>query len=151
LRTWLRDPQRITMASQPVAWALGTALLPLTFNAKNLLPWAGPALPLMAVAATYNLYGHDGTALWLTQMTGSERQDIRGRQWAYLLLFGPLTIAVSIAFTVWSGYTWAWPWIAALVPALLGGGIGIMAYASVAALVPGPDAHKRPDNPLEGA
>ncbi|WP_377267779.1 hypothetical protein [Peterkaempfera sp. SMS 1(5)a] len=151
LRTWLRDPQRITTATVPVAWALGTALLPLTFGAKLLLPWAGPALPLMAVASAYNLYSQDGTALWLTLMTGSQRADIRGRQWAGLLVFGPLTVAVSIAFTAWSGCTWAWPWVAALVPALLGGGIGIMSYASVAALVPGPDAHKRPDNPLDRA
>ena len=35
--------------------------------------------------------------------------------------------------------------------ALLGGSVGIMSYASVTALVPGPDAHKRPDNPLDRA
>ena len=151
LRTWLRDPQRITTGTVPIAWALGTALLPLTFDAKILLPWAGPSLPLMAVASAYNLYSQDGTALWLTLMTGSQRADIRGRQWAYLALFGPLTVAVSVVFTIWGGYTWAWPWVAALVPSLLGGGIGLMSYASVAALVPGPDAHKRPDNPLDRA
>jgi ABC-2 type transport system permease protein len=151
LRTWTRDPLRITTATVPLAWTLGTALLPLTFATKLLLPWAGPALPLMAVASAYNLYSQDGTALWLTLMTGSQRADVRGRQWAWLLLFGPITVAVSIAFTIWSGYAWAWPWVAALVPALLGGGVGLMSYASVAALVPGPDAHKRPDNPLERA
>lgn len=151
LRTWWRDPQRVTMATVPVAWALGTALLPLTFDTRILLPWAGPALPLMAVAGAYNIYAPDGTALWLTLMTGRERADIRGRQWAHLAIFGPLTVAVSVGFTAWSGYTWAWPWVAAFVPALLGGGIGLMSYASVTALVPGPDAHKRPDNPLDRA
>ena len=115
LRTWLRDPQRITTATVAVVWALGSGLLPLTFDTRLLLPWAGPALPLMAVASAYNLYSQDGTALWLTLMTGSQRADIRGRQWAYLLLFGPLTVAVSVAFTAWSGYTWAWPWVAAVV------------------------------------
>jgi ABC-2 type transport system permease protein len=151
LRTWLRDPQRITMATVPVAWALGTALLPLTFHTKSLLPWAGPALPVMAVASAYNLYSLDGTGLWFTLTTGTQRADIRGRQWAFLLLFGPLTVAVSLAFTAYSGYSWAWPWVAALVPALLGGGLGLMSFASVTALVPGPDAHKRPDNPLDRA
>lgn len=151
LRTWVRDPQRITMAVTPVAWALGTVLLPLTFGTKALLPWAGPVLPVMAVTSAYNLYSQDGTGLWLTLATGSQRADIRGRQWAYLLLFGPLTVAVSIAFTAYSGYSWAWPWIVALVPALLGGSVGLMAHTSVTALVPGPDAHKRPDNPLERA
>jgi ABC-2 type transport system permease protein len=54
-------------------------------------------------------------------------------------------------FTTVSGYSWTWPWVAALVPALLGGGIGLMSYASVTALVPGPDAHKRPESPLDRA
>ncbi|NGO70082.1 hypothetical protein [Streptomyces boncukensis] len=151
LRTWLRDPQRVTMAVTAVAWALGTALLPLTFAAKGLLPWAGPALPVMAAVCAYNLYSQDGTSLWLTLTTGSQRADVRGRQWAFVLIFGPITTAVSIAFTAYSGYSWAWPWVAALAPALLGGSVGLMAYASVTALVPGPDAHKRPDNPLERA
>ncbi|MER5895367.1 hypothetical protein [Streptomyces sp. NPDC001876] len=151
LRTWLRDPQRVTMAVTPVAWALGTALLPLTFHTGALLPWAGPALPVMLVATAYNLYSQDGTGLWLTLTTGSQRADVRGRQWACLLLFGPLTVVVTVVFTALSGYSWAWPWVAALVPALLGGGIGMMAYASVTALVPGPDAHRRPDSPLDRA
>lgn len=151
LRTWLRDPQRVTTAVTAVVWALGTALLPLTFGATELLPWAGPALPLMALVTAFNLYSQDGTSLWLTLTTGSERADIRGRQWAYLLVFGPLTLAVSLACTAYSGYTWTWPWVAALVPAMLGGSVGLMSYASVTALTPGPDAHKRPGNPLERA
>lgn len=77
LRTWLRDPQRVTMAVTPVAWALGTALLPLTFHTGALLPWAGPALPVMLVATAYNLYSQDGTGLWLTLTTGSQRADVR--------------------------------------------------------------------------
>ncbi|MCX4792608.1 MULTISPECIES: hypothetical protein [unclassified Streptomyces] len=151
LRTWLRDPQRVTMAVTPLAWALGTALLPLTFDTGLLLPWAGPALPVMVVATAYNLYSQDGTSLWLTLTTGSQRADVRGRQWACLLLFGPLTVAVTVVCTAASGYSWTWPWVAALVPALLGGGIGLTSYASVTALVPGPDAHKRPDSPLDRA
>lgn len=151
LWTWLRDPQRVTTAVSAVVWALGTALLPLTFGTKALLPWAGPALPLMALVCAFNLHSQDGTSLWLTLTTGSERADIRGRQLAYLLVFGPLTLAVSIALTAYSGNTWSWAWVAALVPAMLGGTVGLMAYASVTALTPGPDAHKRPGNPLERA
>jgi hypothetical protein len=51
--------------------------------------------------------------------------------------------------TIWSGQTWTWPWVLALTPAMLGGGAGLGALISVVALAPGPDAHKRPDNPLE--
>ncbi|MEH1125608.1 hypothetical protein [Micromonospora sp. CPCC 206061] len=151
LRTWWRDPARIQMLAIVLGWALGTALLPLTLDWNATLPWAGPAMALMAATVACNLYGEDGTALWLTLQTGTERQDVRGRQWAYLLVFGPLTVAVTVGFTLYSGYTWAWPWLLALVPALLGGGVGLAVFTSVVALAPGPDAHKRPDNPLEQA
>lgn len=151
LRTWWRDPLRITTAAVPIFWALGTVLLPLTFDARLLLPWAGPALALFAITSACNLYSQDGTALWQTLTIGSQRADVRGRQWAYLIVFAPLTLVLSIGFTWWSGYTWAWPWVAALVPALLGGGAGLIVYSSVFGMVPGPDAHRRPSNPLERA
>ncbi|MEU8076332.1 hypothetical protein AB0B31_12885 [Catellatospora citrea] len=149
LRTWWRDPLRTQTVFVPLAWALGTTLLPLTFGEKLLLPWAAPALAVMAGASAVNLYGQDGTALWLTLLTGSERADVRGRQLAYLLVFGPVTVVVAVVCTAWSGLAWAWPWVLALVPALLGGGAGLAALMSVVALAPGPDAHKRPENPLE--
>ncbi|MFJ8581108.1 hypothetical protein [Micromonospora sp. NPDC093277] len=151
LRTWWRDPLRTTTATVPIVWALLTALLPLTFDAKALLPWAGPAVAVFAITSACNLYSQDGTALWQTITTGTQHADVRGRQWAYLAVFGPISIALSVGFTIWSGYTWAWPWVAATVPALLGGGAGLIIYASVAGMVPGPDAHKRPVNPLERA
>ncbi len=149
LRTWWRDPLRTQTVFMPLVWGLGTALLPLTFDSKLLLPWAAPAVAVMAAASACNLYGQDGTALWMTLLTGTERQDVRGRQWAYLLIFGPITVVVAVVFTWWSGLAWAWPWVLALVPAMLGGGVGLLALVSVMALAPGPDAHKRPDNPLE--
>lgn len=149
LRTWWRDPLRTQTVSVPLVWALGTALLPLTFGEVLLLPWAAPALAVMAGAAAANLYGQDGTALWMTLLTGSEREDLRGRQIAYLIVFAPIALVVAVAFTLWSGLHWAWPWVLALTPAMLGGAAGLGALISVVALAPGPDAHKRPDNPLE--
>ncbi|WP_422745133.1 hypothetical protein ACN27B_12875 [Micromonospora sp. WMMD754] len=151
LRTWWRDPLRTTTAVVPIVWALGTALLPLTFDARLLLPWAGPALALFAITSACNLYSQDGTALWQTLTIGSQRADVRGRQWAYLIVFTPPAIVLSITLTWWSGSTWTWPWVAAAVPALLGGGAGLIVHSSVYGLVPGPDAHKRPTNPLERA
>jgi ABC-2 type transport system permease protein len=151
LRTWWRDPARTRMLAIVLGWAMGTALLPLTLGWTAVLPWAGPGIALMAATVACNLYAEDGTALWLTLQTSTEKEDLRGRQWAYLLVFGSLTVAVTVGFTLWSGYTWAWPWLLALVPALLGGGVGLAGYASVVALAPGPDAHKRPNNPLEQA
>ncbi|SCG77567.1 hypothetical protein [Micromonospora humi] len=151
LRTWWRDPLRTTTAVVPIVWALGTVLLPLTFDARLLLPWAGPAVALFAITSACNLYSQDGTALWQTMTTGTQRADVRGRQVAYLIVFAPAAIALSIGFVWWSGMTWTWPWVAAAVPALLGGGAGLIVYSSVFGMVPGPDAHKRPSNPLERA
>ncbi len=151
LRTWSRDPVRVQAACIPVAWALGTALLPLTFHVKLLVPWAAPGVALMAAAAAANLYGQDGTALWLTLVTGRERADLWARLWCYLIVFLPITAATGAVTIAWSGLTWAVPWVLALTPALLGGGAGLVVLTSVTMLTPGPDAHKRPDNPLEHA
>ena len=39
----------------------------------------------MGAVTASNLYGQDGTALWLTLLApGSERADVRGRQLAWL-------------------------------------------------------------------
>ena len=150
LRTWWRDPLRTQTICVALAWALGTVLLPLTFGAKVLLPWAGPAVALAGACCCANLYGQDGTALWLALVIPqAERHDVRGRQWAFLLVFGPVAIITAVVVTAVSGLTWGWPWALALTPALLGGSSGLLAVIWVAALVPGPDAHRRPDNPMD--
>jgi ABC-2 type transport system permease protein len=77
LRTWRRDPARIMVISSPIAYGLITALLPLTFDVTLLQPWAGPMIALMAATFASNLYAYDGTALWLTLQTGTEREDVR--------------------------------------------------------------------------
>lgn len=150
LRAWWRDPVRWDLFSVAPAWALITSVLPLAFGETALLPWAAPATALMAAAVFANSYGRDGTALWMTLLTpGAERQDVRGRQWAWLTVFAPTTILMTLVLTALSGQNWAWPWVLALVPALLGGGAGLMAWVSVTQLVPGPDPHRNRDNPLE--
>jgi hypothetical protein len=77
LRTWWRDPLRVQTIAVSLPWALGTCLLPLTFGSKVLLRWAGPAMALTALTSSVNLYGQDGTALWLTLVIpGAERNDV---------------------------------------------------------------------------
>ncbi|HUB42925.1 MAG TPA: hypothetical protein VMA72_29060 [Streptosporangiaceae bacterium] len=152
LRTWWRDPLRVQAIAVALPWALGTCLLPLTFGSKALLPWAGPAMALTAAVSAVNLYGLDGTALWLTLVIpDAERNDVRGRQRAFLLLFGPVVTGAAIALTALAGAAWTWPRVLALTPALIGGGIGMLAWVSVVALVPGRDPHRRSDNPTENA
>lgn len=110
LRTWWRDPLRVQTIAVSLPWALGTCLLPLTFGSKVLLPWAGPAMALTAVTSSVNLYGQDGTALWLTLVIpGAERNDVHGRQRAFLFLFGPVVTVAAVALTVLAGPAWTWP------------------------------------------
>ncbi len=150
LRTWWRDPLRVQSAVVGLAWALGTCLLPLTVGSQVLLPWAAPAIALASAVSVVNLYGLDGTALWLTLLIpGAERNDVRGRQRAFLFLLGP--VVTVTALTALAGPGWTWPWVLALTPALLGGQIGLLAWISIVALVPGQDPHRRPDNPMDNA
>lgn len=151
LRTWWRDPARSAALSGPVAWGVLTAVLPLTFGAAELLPWAGVLIAVLAATWMANMYAFDGTALWLTLQTGTERADVRARQWAYLIVYGSIALLVTIGFTAWSGLDWAWPWSLTAVIAVLGGGAGLVTYASVAMTQPGPDAQERAENPAEGS
>ena len=155
LRTWWRDPARtVTLVLAP-AWALMTCLLPLTLHSITsystaLLPWTAAGIVLMAASASANLYGQDGTALWLTLLIpGAERHDVRGRQWAWLAVFAPGTLAAAVILTALSGQAWTWPWVCALLPALPGGAIGLWVWAAVVALAPGPDPQRGGDSLLD--
>ncbi|MFI6907066.1 hypothetical protein ACIBKY_37810 [Nonomuraea sp. NPDC050394] len=149
LRAWWRDLVRIQLLATAFSYAIVTPLLLLTIGAWAMVPFTGLIAIVMAAASSANLYGADGTALWLTLMTpGAERADVRGRQLAWLLIVGPAAVLLSLTGTLVSGQTWAWPWVLGLLPALLGGGAGVIVLLAVTSLVPGTDPHKRGGNPL---
>lgn len=68
--------------------------------------------------------------------TGAERIDVRGRQLAWLIAIGPVAILTTIIFTFSSGLTFVYPWVFAVVPALLGGAVGLIVLFSVVNLIP---------------
>ncbi len=149
LRSWTRDLLYGHRAVFAVAYGLFFCMMPLAIGMKSMLPWAGPAAVVMAGSMAANLYGSDGTAFWTTLMTpGSSRADVRARQRAFLLVFGPLTLLITVLLTWWSGDTRAWPLVLSVLPALLGGAAGLVVACSVYAAVPTTDAHKRSGNPL---
>jgi ABC-2 type transport system permease protein len=132
-----------------ISYGLFFCLMPLAVGWKAMLPWAGAAAVIMAGAMSSNLYGSDGTALWTTLMTpGSARPDVRARQRAFLLVFGPPALVITLLLTWWSGSSSAWPLVLSVLPALLGGAAGLIVACSVYAAVPTTDAHKRSGNPL---
>ena len=114
------------------------------FDFPAALPWVGLAAALIVSMGAANLYGDDGTGLWLTRMVpGVERADVRGRQAAWLLVVAPAALALTAALTVLGGQGWAWPWLLAVLPAVLGGTAGLMMVVSVARPVRQKDPHRR--------
>ncbi|TCN39638.1 ABC-2 type transport system permease protein [Kribbella orskensis] len=148
LRTWARDLLYGHRAVFAIAYGLFFCMMPLAVGWKGMLPWAGAAAVVMGGAMFSNLYGADGTAFWSTLMTPRSAQlDIRARQRAFLLVFGPPVLVITLLLTWWS-QAGAWPLVLGILPALLGGAAGLIVLASVYAAVPTTDAHKRSGNPL---
>ncbi|MFE6223156.1 hypothetical protein [Streptomyces sp. NPDC057854] len=150
LRTWWRDPMRTQSIVLGPAFAVITALFPLVFGFTAAFPFTGAAGALMAAATCANLYGQDGTALWLTlTVPGKEKADVRARQLAWLIVFGPLTLLLTGAGVLLHGDPGLLPWALAATVAALGGGSGLLIWASVAFLVPGPDPHRSKNAPMD--
>jgi ABC-2 type transport system permease protein len=139
LRLWGRDPIRLTCLL--IAVIVGTAVcaVPLaTARTTILLPFAGLLTTVIAGACACNLYGSDGTSLWLTVLTpASSRPDARGRQLTWLILVAPYTVALTAILTAVSGQLWAWPWVLSAVPpalVLLAGQLAQLAWLRWAAV-----------------
>ena len=66
----------------------------------------------------------------------ASRADVRGRQAAWLIVVAPYTVAVTIAFTMLSGHHAAWPWVLAVLPAVLGGAAGLAPFSSLISVQP---------------
>jgi ABC-2 type transport system permease protein len=149
LRNWLRDPMRMHYLYFSLLYALLFCLLPLAVGILIFLPWTAALFIVMAAMIT-NFYGTDGSALWLTLVTpGAERSDVRGRQGAWGLLVAPTPPVLTIVLTTVSGQSWAWPWVLAMTPALLGGAAGLVLLISVFYLVPRTEPHLRSNNTLQ--
>ncbi|NAS20589.1 hypothetical protein GT755_02690 [Herbidospora sp. NEAU-GS84] len=149
-RTWSRDLMRTHLLWFAVFFGLLYTLVPLIIGWYGMLPWAGVLVVVMAAATSANLFGLDGTSLWLNLVNpGTERAEVRGRQLAWLLRVAPIAIVFTVAGTIVGGEGWTWPWTLSILAAVLGGGAGLIALVSVAMLVPVTEPSKRSGNPLE--
>ncbi|MEU4119099.1 hypothetical protein AB0F71_31975 [Kitasatospora sp. NPDC028055] len=149
LRLWVRDPRRARFLRIALWTGLFTGLLPVLGGFPTVLPWMGVVVALYAGALGSSLYGLDAGALWLTLVApGAERIDVRARQSAWLLLVGPAALLLTVGGTVAAPNGWAWPWLLAALPAVLGAGAGLVPLMSLLGPAPFPD---RPGgNPLDG-
>jgi ABC-2 type transport system permease protein len=143
LRTWTRSPLRVQNLVMPPVFAILSCLVPLAFGSSAFLPFIGALTALMAAGTSANLYGQDGTALWQTLLVpGAEANDVRGRQFAWITLFGPMSVLLAVVGTLASGHLSLWPWASAATVGVLGAGAGLVPLMGITQLAPGPDPHR---------
>jgi ABC-2 type transport system permease protein len=138
LRLWIRDPTRAGFLLIALVVGVGACLVPLiSQGAELLLPFAGLGTIVIAAAVAGNSYGFDGPAFGIVLTTPRvEAADIRGRQLAWLILIGPYSVLLSIAGLLIAGTADEWAWILGLLPAALGGAVGVSILVSVVAPEP---------------
>src|SRR5690625_1978694 len=137
LRPTVRDLHRALLLAYAVFFGLSVTMVPLLVGDRTYLAATGVTIALLATTGSAQVYGNDGTALWLNVMApGTERTDVRGRQLAWLLLVPPLTTVLTAVGVAVSGADWVAPWAWSLLPAALGGGVGVIVLVSTFALVP---------------
>jgi ABC-2 type transport system permease protein len=155
VRTWWRDARRRLALASTVIVGIVLAVVPSFANGGHQPGVAGGAVPFLAIFVAVfaclqagNLYGYDGSALWLTLVTpGAERVDVRGRQLAWLLIVAPFAALLAIALPAAAGKAFAYPWVLGFTPAVLGGGAGMLVLLSVYVAFPVPDQRKN-SNPF---
>ncbi|MGI8484902.1 MAG: hypothetical protein ACR2OU_11650 [Thermomicrobiales bacterium] len=152
LRSWSREPRNALELRIAILTGLLIVLIPAALNWTQMVPWVGVIIALLAAACSCNQYGLEGSSFWLTLMTPhAEETDVRGKQWAFLIVFGPLAFALTVLFTAWGEQTWAWPWVLAILPAALGAGAGVMMVVSIRGVVPVPMEARRSGNLMAAA
>ncbi|MFL6122455.1 hypothetical protein [Actinophytocola sp.] len=144
LRTWARDVRRRVALLSTLVVAAATTVGPLLSGGGRPSPFAGLFVVAFGALMSGNLYGMDGSAMWHTLVVpGAEVADVRGRQVAWLVVVGPLALLFAIVLPAVTD-PGALPWTLGLVPALLGGGAGMVVLLSVIAGYAMPDRKASP-------
>lgn len=137
LRLWTRVQLRVIFVVVAVLFGVWPCVVSRLEHGSWLLPFGGGITLVLAAACSVNLYGGDGPSFWCVASTpGSATADVKGRQLGWLLLFGPYAVVLSVVLTAVSGQGWAWPWVLSGLPALLGGGAGMVVLGSLVGVLP---------------
>ena len=139
LRSWWRDPWRGLELRSALYAGLFIGLLGLLTEIPQVMLFSGVFAVLIMGMGGSNMYGHDGTALWLTvvgQDHDTLRADVRGRQIAIAVLIGPLAALLSAAAIVVSGEYWSIPYVLACLTVFIGVSNGPASLLSVVTVTP---------------
>ncbi|WP_163506007.1 hypothetical protein [Fodinicola acaciae] len=144
LRTYARDRLRGRLARMALWTSVFLCLLATVAGFRPAAAFAGLLAVAFLAMLAGNWYGAEGTSLWLTIMTpGRESVEVRGRQAAWALVAAGTGVAFSIGGGLIAGTTWTVPLVLAGLPALLGGGAGLIAVFSALAPIVRPDPYGR--------
>jgi ABC-2 type transport system permease protein len=144
LRTWGRDVRRRVALLSTVAVGGIVTIGPLLSGEGGVSPFGGIAVVAFGTLMAGNLYGMDGSAIWHTLVIpGAAWIDVRGRQVAWLVIVGPVTLLLAIVLPAVAD-PGVYPWVLGLAPALLGGGAGLVVVLSVFTAYPMPDRKASP-------
>jgi ABC-2 type transport system permease protein len=146
LRTWWRDPWRSLEVRSSIWFGIFVAIYGVIAGIPQLAGLAGIAVALMVGLSGANLFGQDGTALWLLMVGQSPRAvraDIRGRQIGLVVALGVPAFGLSTLMMALTGvFEFAVPIYAAIL-ATLGVGSAVAVVMSVVGVTPGVDPHRR--------
>ena len=135
LRMWWRDARRRAMLLTSMLIGVFIPVFSVAGRGSSgavMLPFAALWIVGFSMLQVSNLYGFDGTSVWHTIVTpGAARADVRGRQWAWGLIVGPVAIVAGLVLPGVVGAWWSYPWVLGVLPAMLGGAAGFMLLLSV--------------------
>lgn len=147
VRQWRRDPWR-ALESSTAVWtgaAIGVFAL-LGGYTSPAAAFSGLIVAFMLGLSGCNLYGQDGSAVWqnvVGEDATSVRSDVRGRQWAMIIVFLPRVIVVTLPFLLIGQAWWAVPHLVAAIPAAMGAAAGAAVLTSAIGVSPGVDPRRR--------
>ena len=150
LITWSRDLRRLHQWSTAFLAGVFMAVILQIAGQPAILPWIVLYNVAIVVHSPYNLYGMDGSALWMSMsVPGGLRVDVRARQIAWLMVTTPPFVVFAALCAVADRDFTDVLLILALLPAMLGAGSGLLAYGAIRAMVPCTDPIRRGANPLD--
>lgn len=129
------------LESSTAVWtgAVIGALALLNGDAAPVAAFSGLIVAFMLALSGCNVDSQDGSAVWqnvVGQDETSVRSDVRGRQWAMVLVFLPRVLLVTVPFLVLSGAWWAVPYLVATTAATLGAASGAAILTSAVGAFP---------------